>query len=145
MTDQRILQIARVFLRLSLGVTFLLATADRFGLLGSYGGKNVSWGDWNHFTQYVGVLNWFVPKALVSTLAAVETGIELALGIALVLGVYLRVVAWCSAALLSSFALTMSLALGIAAALNYSVFTAAAGALLLGAVAAPLASHGAQG
>jgi hypothetical protein len=40
-----------------------------------------------------------------------------------------------------SFALTMSIALGIAAPLSYSVFSAAGGAMLLGAIAPP---HGAQ-
>jgi putative oxidoreductase len=135
MTNERVVQIARVFLRLSLGITFLVAIADRFGLLGPYGSKNVSWGDWTHFVRYVGVLNWFVPKALISGLAVLETIIELALGVALVLGIYQRLVAWSSAALLMLFALTMSIALGIIAPLSYSVFTALGGALLLGAVA----------
>jgi len=137
MTEQRILQIARVFLRCALSVTFLVAIADRFGWLGPYGSKNVSWGDWKNFVQYVGVLNWFVPKALVNGLAVLETIIELSLGVALLLGVYPRVVAWSSAVLLMSFALTMSAALGIVAPLSYSVFSAAGGAMLLGAVAVP--------
>jgi uncharacterized membrane protein YphA (DoxX/SURF4 family) len=135
MTNERIFQIARVFLRLSLGITFLIAIGDRFGLLGPHGSKNVSWGDWTHFVQYVAVLNWFVPKALIPALAVLETTIELALGVALVLGIYQRVVAWSSAALLMSFALTMSIALGIIAPFSYSVFSALGGALLLGTVA----------
>ena len=135
MTNERIFQIARVFLRLSLGITFLIAIGDRFGLLGPHGSKNVSWGDWTHFVQYVAILNWFVPKALIPALAVLETTIELALGVALVLGIYQRVVAWSSAALLMSFALTMSIALGIIAPFSYSVFSALGGALLLGAVA----------
>jgi hypothetical protein len=134
MTNERIFQIARTFLRLSLGVTFLVAISDRFGLLGPYGSRNVSWGDWTHFVQYVAVLNWFVPKALIPGLAILETTIELALGVALVLGIYQRVAALSSAALLMSFALTMSIALGIIAPLSYSVFTALGGALLLGVV-----------
>ena len=134
MTKERIFQIARVFLRLALGLTFLVAIGDRFGLLGPHGGKNVSWGDWTHFVQYVAVLNWFIPKALIPALAVLETTIEVALGVALVLGIYQRVVAWSSAALLMSFALTMSIALGVIAPLSYSVFSALGGALLLGAV-----------
>jgi len=137
MSHQRVLQIARVFVRLALGITFLVSIGDRFGWLGPYGSKNVSWGDWTHFVQYVAVLNWFMPKSLIPTLAVVETVIELGLGVALVLGVYKRVVAWSSAALLMSFALTMSIALGITAPLSYSVFTALGAALLLGAVAMP--------
>jgi uncharacterized membrane protein YphA (DoxX/SURF4 family) len=137
MTNERILQIARVFLRWALAVTFLISVADRFGWLGQYGSKNVSWGDWKHFVQYVAVLNWFVPKALVNGLAVLETTIESGLGVALLLGIYPRAVAWISAGLLMSFALTMSIALGIVAPLSYSVFSAAAAAMLLGAVALP--------
>ena len=145
MNNERVLQIARVFLRLALGITFLVAIGDRFGLLGSYGSKNVSWGDWTHFVQYVAVLNPFVPKSLIPGLAALETVIELGLGIALLLGIYQRVVAWSSAALLMSFALTMSFALGITAPLSYSVFTAFGAALLLGAVAVPNAARSSAG
>lgn len=57
--------------------------------------------------QYVAVLNWFVPKVLINSLAILEIVIECALDVALVLGLYVSVVAWCSAALLMSFALTM--------------------------------------
>jgi putative oxidoreductase len=133
MTDERIMQISRVFLRSALSITFLVSIADRFGWLGRPGTKNVSWGDWSHFVQYVAILNWFVPKVLINSLAIFETVIECALGVALLLGLYLRVVAWCSTALLMSFALTMSLALGIVAPVSYSVFSAAAGAALLAA------------
>lgn len=145
MNNERVLQIFRVFLRLALGITFLVSIGDRFGWLGPYGSKNVSWGDWTHFVQYVTVLNWFVPKSLIPGLAVLETIIELGLGIALLLGIYQRVVAWSSAVLLMSFALTMSIALGITAPLSYSVFTAFGAALLLGAVAVPHAARGSAG
>lgn len=49
MTNERVLQISRVFLRLALGITFLVSIADRFGWLGRPASKNVSWGDWKHF------------------------------------------------------------------------------------------------
>jgi hypothetical protein len=52
-------------------------------------------------------------------------------------GFYQRIVARTSAALLTSFALTMSTALGMLAPMGYGVFTAAAAALLLGAVTGP--------
>ena len=54
----------------------------------------MSWGDWTHFVQYVAVLNWFVPRSLISGLAVLEKIIELGLGIALLLGIYQRAVAW---------------------------------------------------
>jgi uncharacterized membrane protein YphA (DoxX/SURF4 family) len=142
MRNERIFQISRMFLRLALGITFLVSVGDRVGLFGPFGAKNVSWGDWSHFVQYVAVLNWYVPKDLIPVLAVLETIIEVALGVALLLGIHQRAVAWSSAALLMSFALTMSVALGITAPLSYSVFTAAGSALLLGAVTVPGAAGG---
>ena len=141
MTNERILQLTRIFLRLALGMTFLVSIADRFGVLGPYGARNVSWGDWKHFVEYVATLNWFVPKALIPALAVLETVIETVLGVALLVGIYQRIVAWCSAGLLLSFALTMGVALGIVEPFSYSVFTAVAAALLLGAVAPPRTSR----
>jgi len=41
--------LARLFARLALGTSFMSAAADRFGLWGPYGAKNVSWGDFTHF------------------------------------------------------------------------------------------------
>jgi hypothetical protein len=87
--------------------------------------------------RYVAVLNWFVPKALISALSVLETAIETILGVARLFGIWQRIVAWGSAGLLISFALTMSVALGVVAPLSYSVFTAFGGAFLLGAIAAP--------
>src|SRR5215469_6986815 len=141
MTNERVLQVARILLRIALGITFLVSVADRFGALGPYGTRNVSWGDWKHFVQYVATLNWFVPKALIPALSVLETTIEIALGIALLVGLWQRIVAWCSAGLLLSFALTMSVALGVVAPLSYAVFAAFGGAFLLGEIAAP-ASRG---
>src|SRR5215217_4345449 len=59
---------ATVFLRLALGLAFLSAVADRFGLWGSAGTRNVAWGDFAHFTQYTGQLNPWAPVALIPTL-----------------------------------------------------------------------------
>ena len=137
MTDKRVLQIARICLRVCLSAGFLSAIADRFGLYGPPGTAGVSWGDWAHFLQFVAYLNSFMPKALIPTIGVVETVIEFTLAVALLVGVYQRIVAWASAALLMSFAATMSIALGIRAPLGYGVFTAVGGALLLGAVASP--------
>ena len=137
MTNERILQIARVVLRVAIASAFLAAVADRLGFLGPYGSRNVSWGDWKHFKEYVAVLNWFVPKALIPALSTLETVIETGLGLGLLVGIYPRIVAWSSAVLLSSFALTMTIALGFLAPLGYGVFTAIGAALVLGAIAAP--------
>lgn len=140
MTNERVLQVARLFLRLALSTAFFSAIADRFGLYGPSGTVGVSWGDWAHFLQFVAYLNWFVPKVLIPILGAMETIVEFTLAVALLVGVRQRIVAWASAALLTSFALTMTIALGIKAPLGYGVFTAVGGAVLLGAVAAPTSS-----
>lgn len=140
--EQRIPPIARILLRVALGVTFLVACADRFGFLGPYGSRNVSWGDWKHFEQNVALLIWFLPKAVIPAISLIETVIEVVLGLALLAGVFPRIVSWCSAALLLSFALTMTVALGIVAPFSYSVWTAAAAAFLLGATT-PLRSRAA--
>ena len=131
------IEVAAWILRLALGITFLVSLADRFGMLGPHGTRNVSWGDWEHFVAYVAILNWFVPHTLAQPLATIETTTETAVAIALILGLWPRYVAGVAAALLLSFALTMTFALGIVAPLSYSVFSAFAGALLLATVSPP--------
>jgi len=120
-----------VFLRLALGISFLSAVADRFGLWGSFGQPNVSWGDFLHFVAYTGKLNSFMPSAAIPALAWVATCAETLLGVALVLGVFTRVAAFLSGWLLLLFALSMTFALGIKTPLNLSVFSASGAAFLL--------------
>jgi len=122
-----------VFLRLALGISFLAAVADRFGLWGSFGQPNVAWGDFSHFVAYTRKLNWFMPSAAIPALAWAATSVEILLGVALVLGAFTRVAAFLSGWLLLLFALSMTFALGLKAPLNFSVFTASAAAFLLAA------------
>jgi uncharacterized membrane protein YphA (DoxX/SURF4 family) len=122
---------ASVFLRLALGGGFLSAVADRFGLWGPTGTKNVAWGDFAHFTQYTGQVNPWAPAALIPTLAWASTGAELVLGAALILGLFTQWVALLSGILLLLFAGGMSLGLGLQAPWNSSVFSAAAAAFAL--------------
>jgi uncharacterized membrane protein YphA (DoxX/SURF4 family) len=121
-----------VFLRLALGITFLSAVADRFGLWGAYGQPNVAWGNYGRFVEYTVKLNWFLPAAIIPALAAIATVAETLFGLLLLLGWKTRVTSLLSGLLLISFALTMTMALGVKAPLNFSVFSAAGGALLLG-------------
>jgi uncharacterized membrane protein YphA (DoxX/SURF4 family) len=122
---------ASVFLRLALGGGFLSAVADRFGLWGPTGTKNVAWGDFAHFTQYTGQVNPWAPAALIPTLARVSTGAELVLGAALILGLFTRWAALLSGILLLLFAGGMSIGTRLKAALDASVFSAAAAAFAL--------------
>jgi uncharacterized membrane protein YphA (DoxX/SURF4 family) len=120
-----------VFLRLALGISFLAAVADRFGLWGVYGQPNVAWGNYARFVEYTAKLDWFLPAAVIPALAFIATAAETLFGLLLVLGWKTRLTALLSGVLLIIFALTMTLALGVKAPLNFSVFSAAGGALLL--------------
>ena len=120
-----------IFLRLALGVTFLTAVADRFGLWGQFGTPNVAWGDFARFTQYTGQLNPWAPAALVPALAWAATAAELTLGVALILGLLTRWSALLSGVLLFLFASGMSMGTGMKSALNGSVFSASAAAFAL--------------
>jgi uncharacterized membrane protein YphA (DoxX/SURF4 family) len=120
-----------VFLRLALGISFLSAVADRFGVWGAYGHPNVAWGNYVRFVDYTAKLNWFLPAAMIPALAMISTVAETVFGLFLVLGWKTRITALLSGVLLTTFALAMTVALGVQAPLNFSVFSAAAGALLL--------------
>jgi len=82
-----------VFLRFALGISFLSAVADRFGLWGAYGPPNVSWGDYARFVDYTAKLNWFLPAAMIPTLAMIATAGETILGLLLVFGWKTRIAA----------------------------------------------------
>lgn len=129
---ERFARVAPSILRWALAVTMLSAVADRFGIWGSPGAPNVSWGDWSHFVAYTAKVNSFLPAVFAPALAVIATAAELSLGIALLLGVFPRPVAWLSAVLLALFAGAMTLSFGIKAPLNFSVFADSAAALLLG-------------
>jgi uncharacterized membrane protein YphA (DoxX/SURF4 family) len=120
-----------VFLRFALGISFLSAVADRFGVWGAYGHPNVAWGNYVRFVDYTAKLNWFLPAAMIPALAMISTVAETVFGLFLVLGWKTRITALLSGVLLTTFALAMTVALGVQAPLNFSVFSAAAGALLL--------------
>jgi uncharacterized membrane protein YphA (DoxX/SURF4 family) len=126
--------LSSVFLRLALGISFLSAVADRFGIWDAYGQPNVSWGSYARFVDYTAKLNWFLPAAMMPVLTTVATAAELLLGLLLVLGWKTRITAVLSGVLLTTFALTMTMALGIKAPLNFSVFSAARGSAAPGNV-----------
>ena len=117
-----------LYLRLALGISFLSGIADRFGL---YTGRNVGYGDFNGFLQYTAKVNSFMPASTIPFLGWAATACELAFGLALVLGLWLRWAAFGSALLLLSFGTAMAISFGIKSPLDYSVFSASAGALVL--------------
>jgi len=121
-------RLTSLYLRLALGVAFLSAVADRFGIWGPPGTHNVAWGNFTRFTQYTARVNPWAPPALVPVLAWVATVAETILGVALLGGAYTRLAGLASGVLLSLFAIGMTIGTGVKSALDASVFSAAAGA-----------------
>ena len=130
----RMLRAASWVVRIAVGIGFLSAVADRFGLWGPPGAPGVTWGNVAKYNAYVAQLNWFMPAMLVPLAGWIATLAELVFGVALLVGWQLRWSALLSAMLLLSFGLTMTLALGPHAPLSYSVFAAASAAFLLFAI-----------
>jgi uncharacterized membrane protein YphA (DoxX/SURF4 family) len=124
-------EIVSLFARFALGASFLSAVADRFGLWGPYGAKNVSWGDFAHFVEYTGAVMSLFPSSLTVSFAWAATVAETLLGMLLIVGVKTRMVSILSGLLLLSFAIAMVTGLGIKKPFDYSVFSAAAAAFLL--------------
>ena len=120
-------RLAILYPRVALGAAFLSAVADRFGLWGKYGG----WGNFATFTQYTAQVNSFMPAFIIPFLAWAATAAELTIGIALIIGIWPRWVAFGAAALLFLFGTAMATSFGPKSPLDYSVFSASAGALLL--------------
>lgn len=123
-----------IYLRLALGIAFLSAVADRFGLWGPAGAPLVAWGSFHKFLVYTAQVNPWFPMSWIPTIGWLATLCEFALGIALVLGLRTRIAALLSGLLMLVFALGMTLGVGIKAPLNYSVFTASAASFLLACV-----------
>ena len=118
-------------LRCALGLGFLSAVADRFGLWGAFGQPNVEWGNFSRFLEYTQTLNWYVPAGMIPLLGIMATGTESLCGLLLIVGWHTRAIALLSGLLLLSFGVAMTLALGVKAPLNFAVFTGVGGALLL--------------
>jgi thiosulfate dehydrogenase (quinone) large subunit len=120
-----------LYVRLALGITFLAAVTDRFGLWGPPGTSNVAWGNFDNFLAYAATLNPYLPTAWIPAVGWGVTLAEGACGLALIVGFQTRRVAVVSGLMLLAFALSMTLSFGIKAPFNYSVFSASAGAFLL--------------
>ena len=121
-------RIGLLYARFALGAAFLSGIADRFGL---YWGRNVGYGDFGGFLRYTAKVNSFMPAFTIPFLAWTATIAELFFGIALIFGFWLRWVGLGSALLLALFGTAMAISFGIKSPMDYSVFSASAGALLV--------------
>ncbi len=116
-----------LYLRLALGAAFLSGIADRFGLYG----KNTGYGNFDGFMRYTAQVNSFMPAFTIPFLAWAATAAEFGFGVALIVGIWPRWVALGSAVLLALFGIAMAISFGSKSPLDYSVFSASAGALVL--------------
>jgi putative oxidoreductase len=123
--------LTQLFLRLALGIGYLVPGFDRLGVWGKYGERNISWGNWQHFIKYAGQVMSFLPSSLVNVFAVMATIAEIGFGVLLLVGRWTRIAAIGSGILTLFFALSMAISFGIVSPLSYSVFTASAASFLL--------------
>jgi len=120
-------RVAIVYARVALGAAFLSAVASRFGLWD----RTVDLKHFANFMQYAGEVNSFLPRAAIPPVAWAATAAESSCGVLLIVGLWPRWVALASAILLAMFGTAMAISFGIKSPMDYSVFSASAGALLL--------------
>ncbi len=118
----------KLFLRLSLGIGFLSAVADRLGL---WPVEVSTWGNWQSFLDYTQILNPWFPSATIPTVGLIVTAIEVIFAICLIVGFKTSLFARLSGYLLLIFAFVMLITIGIKGVFDYSVLTASAGAFTL--------------
>ncbi len=129
--DNRWLGPVTLYLRIALGVGFLSAVADRFGVWGPPGTPQVAWGNFHNFLAYTGRLNPWFPLGWIPAVGWTATICEVAFGAALLIGYRTRLAALLSGLLSLAFAVGMVVGVGIHAPLNDAVFVVSAGAFLL--------------
>ena len=120
---------ATIFLRLALGLTFLSTVCDRLGLLTAFGVPGFE--NMTNFLAYTEQLTPYLPKVLIPVTGWSVTILEAMLGLSLIAGFQTKRAAFVSGCLLVVFALSMSWSIGIKSSMDYSVWSAAAGAFML--------------
>lgn len=120
--------VIKIFLRLSIGITFLSAVADRFGI---WSEKFSFWGNWNKFLEYTESLNPWFPSEMIPAIGFIATAAEIIFAVCLIVGFKTELFAKLSGFLLLIFALSMTFSNGIKGPLDASVFSASAGAFAL--------------
>ncbi|WP_342331460.1 DoxX family protein [Pedobacter sp. FW305-3-2-15-E-R2A2] len=127
-------QLPQLYLRIAVGIGFIIPVLDRLGWLGPAGSKNIGWGNWDNFVAYTNTLLPFLGRPAANVMGGVATLAEILFGIMLIIGLKTRVAALGSFLLTLSFALCMAVFLGFKAPLNYSVFAVSAACLLLSTI-----------
>ena len=122
---------AQLFLRLALGIGFILPVMDRFGWLGTPGPPTVSWGNWSVFLDYTNTLMPFLTRPVTNVMAIIATAGELVFAVLLIVGYKIKLAAIGSFLLTLAFALSMFVFANYRPPFNYSVFVVSASSLLL--------------
>jgi len=104
---------AQLFLRIALGIGYLVPGLDRLGVWGKNGATGISWGDWQHFIQYAKEVMGFIPADLVNVFAVIATIAEIGFGLLLLLGKWTKIAALGSGVLALLFAVAMAISFGI--------------------------------
>jgi len=128
------LDVSQFFLRLMLGIGFLLPVMDRFGWLGPAGINGTSWGNWENFISYTNSLTPYASVSTANILGLIATVGEIVFGVTLVIGYKTRLASLGSFALTLTFALSMFCFAGMRAPFTYFVFTDSAASLLLAGI-----------
>ena len=121
-------KIIKLFLRFGIGIGFLSAVADRYGL---WPAEVSAWGNWESFLEYTKLINPIIPETLIPVFGAIATGAEILFGVCLIIGFKTELVAKLSGFLMLIFALSIAFSTGIKGVFDYSVFAASAGAFAL--------------
>jgi uncharacterized membrane protein YphA (DoxX/SURF4 family) len=126
--------IAQLFLRLALGLGFILPVMDRTGIFGPPGSSGVSWGDWKHFIDNTNMLMPFAGRTLANVMGLTATILEAIFGICLIVGFKIRQIALGAGILTLVFGLCMAIFINIKAPFNYPVFVFTGAALVLSGI-----------
>jgi uncharacterized membrane protein YphA (DoxX/SURF4 family) len=126
--------IAQLFLRIALGLGFILPVMDRLGWIGPNGSSGVAWGDWKHFIDYSNTLMPFLNRPLANVMGIIATVSEAVFGISLIIGLKIKYIALGAAALTLGFGLCMAIFLSIGAPFAYPVFVFTGAALVLSGI-----------
>jgi len=124
----------QLYLRLALGIGFILPVMDRLGMLGLPGSPNVGWGSWSNFVDYTHSLMPYLNRSLAEVFGAIASVAEVVFGILLIIGYKTKYAAIGSGLLTLTFAVSMMFFAGYRAPFNYSVFTCSAASFLLSAI-----------
>ena len=124
----------QLFLRLALGIGFLLPVMDRLGWFGEPGTPGVGWGNWSTFVDYTHTLMPYLNRSMTNVTATFATAGEIVFGITLIIGYKTKMAAWGSCVLTLLFALSMFFFEGPRSPFNYSVFADSAASFLLASI-----------